>query len=556
MGDIWAQAIRNLPPNSIQPPAGPDPVRPPHDGPGPGSDDGDDGGDSNASANGGPDPSIPAPDFGPPAVRQTTQDQVNQAANDAFDAEVTTCNGGPVWHETSKIANGIGTYGPGQFLQNWQSANKVADGLHSDASWVHLADMDGDGKADYLVVDVHTGALTCWLNHLPAPWAPAGADGGIIADGAGPGNAIFFADMNGDGKADYLVVDDNSGAVTVFWNGGADPGAQHGWRFDPGGVIATGVPHANLKTIRFADINGDGRADYIIVGQGGSAAVWINTGSPGGTDVKFLAQGGIASGASDNIDNVVFADVNGDGMPPLLSSSHISSWLTLTIGRADYLIWDQDGGLSGFMNTRTQSYGVPYFTAQQNDPKGIAQGIGQPPGAIRLADLDGDGKVDYCFIDPADGAIWLWWNRGGAEDAAPSDGLRFADINGDGLDDYVWLDPISGAPLVYMNGKPTQQDPLGWAWIPVNGGNNPIASGSAPAGQVQFGDIDGDGLADYLVTDPKTGALSVWLNGNAKAGAIDGWQWNPVGQIASGLGPGANKNVRFADIDGMTPLPP
>ena len=70
------------------------------------------------------------------------------------------------------------------------------------------------------------------------------------------------------------------------------------------------------------------------------------------------------------------------------------------------------------------------------------------------------------------------------------DGLRFADIDGDGRDDYIWLDPKSGAPQVYLNGGMNENDVLGWQWIPLNGGN-PIASGVAPASQVKFGDING-----------------------------------------------------------------
>lgn len=58
----------------------------------------------------------------------------------------------------------------------------------------------------------------------------------------------------GDGKTDYLVVNANTGSVTVYWNEGPDASFVNGWRFTPGGVIATGVPHANLRTLRFADM--------------------------------------------------------------------------------------------------------------------------------------------------------------------------------------------------------------------------------------------------------------------------------------------------------------
>lgn len=98
--------------------------------------------------------------------------------------------------------------------------------------------------------------------------------------------------------------------MRAFWNHGADDSWSNGWKFVDGGIIATGVPHANLATLRFPDINGDGRADYVYIGKGGSLNHWLNIGSPGGTDVSWHPQGGIATGASDDISKLVFADVS------------------------------------------------------------------------------------------------------------------------------------------------------------------------------------------------------------------------------------------------------
>jgi hypothetical protein len=55
-----------------------------------------------------------------------------------------------------------------------------------------------------------------------------------------------------------------------------------------------------------------------------------------------------------------------------------------------------------------------------------------------------------------------------------------------------------------------------------------------------------DGKDDYLVLHPETGALRVWINEGSGGGT--GWRFKEIGQIASGLGPGAR--VRIADIDG------
>jgi hypothetical protein len=40
----------------------------------------------------------------------------------------------------------------------------------------------------------------------------------------------------------------------------------------------------------------------------------------------------------------------------------------------------------------------------------------------------------------------------------------------------------------------------------------------------------------------------VYLNSGPSTSSGNGWDWEPIGSIASGLGPGTN--VRFADIDG------
>lgn len=325
---------------------------------------------------------------------------------------------------------------------------------------------------------------------------------------------------------DYMVVNPDTGSVRIWWNYGPDPDWVNGWKFVDGGEIATGVPHANWATLRFPDINGDGRADYVYMGEGGALKHHLNTGSNGGQDVLFVAMGGIATGAASDISTLIFADMDGDG-------------------RDDYLIWDDIGGLTGFLNQPTNREGVPMYV-NQGPPKTIADGITQNPDFIRLADLDGDGKDDYAYID-ANGGIQLWWNRGKADTSMAIDGLRFADIDGDGADDYVWLHPDTGAPTVFVNKGLSKDDSLGWLWEPLNGGQ-PVASGAAPAALVKFGDIDGDGKDDYLVVDAKTGALDAYLNKGADPNFANGWRWEPIGQIATGLGPGAN--VRFADIDG------
>jgi hypothetical protein len=107
-----------------------------------------------------------------------------------------------------------------------------------------------------------------------------------------------------------MVVDPSNGAVSIWWNYGPDDSWDNGWKFVGGGQIASGVPHANWVTLRFPDINGDGRADYVYIGEGGALKHYMNTGTAGGQDVVFVDQGGIFNGATSNITKIVFADVS------------------------------------------------------------------------------------------------------------------------------------------------------------------------------------------------------------------------------------------------------
>jgi hypothetical protein len=55
-------------------------------------------------------------------------------------------------------------------------------------------------------------------------------------------------------------------------------------------------------------------------------------------------------------------------------------------------------------------------------------------------------------------------------------------------------------------------------------------------------------MDDYLDLDPETGLLKAYLNLGPDDSSSYKWLFNPIGTIATGLGPG--HRVRIADIDG------
>ena len=89
-------------------------------------------------------------------------------------------------------------------------------------------------------------------------------------------------------------------------------------------------------------------------------------------------------------------------------------------------------------------------------------------------------------------------------------GVRLADLDGDGFDDNLWVDPKSGALTAYLNviGKNSAN------FVPVNGGK-PIAAGAGPGAEVMFAALDNDKKAEYLYVDGN-GAVKAYFNGSQK----------------------------------------
>ncbi|KAK5000912.1 hypothetical protein LTR66_000329 [Elasticomyces elasticus] len=436
------------------------------------------------------------------------------------------CASGFFWYPANngnQIASGVGTGGDSVFHNNWIPQGRVADGLGRNGMGVVFADLDGDGKDEYIWVNETTGSVIAYQNRWDSAankphWFPING-GNPIASGIGNGTNVKWADVN----ADYLYVLDG-GAVDAYINNGPDSSPQ-GWSWSGPRRIATGVPGATPASVMFADINADGRADYLVKSATGGLDLWLNTGAVDSADIVWVPYPNMAGGLGNP--NITLADLNGDG-------------------RADYLMWDADGGLSGYLNVRTNVEGRPTWIPQ-GGAKSIASGVA-PPGNIRMADINGDGKVDYVIVDAATGAIELYLNNGEGDASVVGDGIRFADLDGDGIDDYVAVDHL-GRLLGYVNGGASSASPQGWIWFPQNSGNF-IATGvpGVTRDMVHLADIDGDGKADFLIVNPTTGAVDCYINGGANTNANGGWIWIPRGQIASGIGAGAG--VRFADIDG------
>ncbi|MEU3063893.1 FG-GAP-like repeat-containing protein [Streptomyces subrutilus] len=176
----------------------------------------------------------------------------------------------------------------------WTYRGEFAMGTGQGPDRVFFADLDGDHKDDYLVIRpdhtidayINRGGDTVGSDGWKPGWEPR-PNYGRGTDT--PVDRIRFADIDGDGHADYVRLLDFGTKVDVFYNRGGDTPGHDGW--EPGGAILTNLKARSNKQIEFADLNGDGKDDYVSLDADGVPHAWFNTGRADWTERGKIAQG-------------------------------------------------------------------------------------------------------------------------------------------------------------------------------------------------------------------------------------------------------------------------
>jgi hypothetical protein len=179
---------------------------------------------------------------------------------------------------------------------------------------------------------------------------------------------------------------------------------------------------------------------------------------------------------------VAVGDVNGDGLDDVVMSTYFSFdpandfKLVVYLQRADGTLADP----------------VRYANASWSDCKS---------SSLAIADLDGDGRKDVAiaqggcgveiFIQQADGTLasgnWLPYGE--------SHRIRAADLNGDGLADLVGTSAETGQAAVWYQVGGRISLP---SFYPVDAGGGSVFT----AGDLDVGDLNGDGRPDIVVSNP------------------------------------------------------
>jgi hypothetical protein len=236
---------------------------------------------------------------------------------------------------------------------------------------VATGDLNGDGKRDLVVANEESNSVSVLLGNGDGTLKPK-VD---YAAGTAPAS-VALADVNGDKKPDLVVANRGAGTVSVLLGKGDGT-------FESGVEYATGAKPVSVAT---GDLNGDGKQDVVAANEeSNSVSVLLGNG-----DGTFASKHDFATGTAPRA--VALGDLNADGKQDIAVANLGSNSASILLGKGD-----------------------GSFTSKQDFPTGTA------PQASVLGDLNGDGKPDIATANATASTVSVLLNSSvPALEASPS----------------------------------------------------------------------------------------------------------------------------------------
>ncbi|MEV0397459.1 glycoside hydrolase family 9 protein [Polymorphospora rubra] len=287
-------------------------------------------------------------------------------------------------------SGGTGTPGPGPST----GTGTPGPATGTDAA-LRFADLDGDGVADRILT-LAAGRAELAQNsgcdssggRVWRPWGNTAPISTLLEQLRAA--QVYFGDLDGDDRADYIAV------LDAAQSGTGTPGI-HAWRnessvdeirWGQNGRVANNLSHSAADTRTFVDLDGDSDDDYLVIGANGTVTAWENTarGFPTPADWRRI-EGFGHPGEGQAGNETHFADITGDGRADALLLNKVSGELQA---------WENVGSPW----TRTSGW-RSLGTIRTGDP---LSGLGD---AI-FGDLDGDRVADLMLHDRDEHSIDAW----------------------------------------------------------------------------------------------------------------------------------------------------
>jgi gliding motility-associated-like protein len=427
---------------------------------------------------------------------------------------------------------------------------------------IAVGDLDRDGKPDLAVANFGGNTVSV-LRNTSASGSITAASFAAKVDFATGGlpRDLAIGDLDGDGKPDLVVANNNDNTVSVLRNTSASGSITSG-SFAAKVDFATG---SNPTSVAIGDLDGDGRPDLAVVNSNDITVSVLRNSSASGsiTAASFAAKIDFATGG--NSANVAIGDLDGDGRPDLVVTNVNSN--TISILRDDPVFPPPTitsfTPASGPVGTSVTVTGTNFNTTAANNivffgatmatvtaASTTSLTVTVPAGATYQPVSVLNGATNLIGYSAAPFVTTFTPNKGSiaATDFTPQFTLgtgtapsseAIGDLDGDGKPDLVVANHNSNTVSVFRN--ISTGGPLTMASFAA-----PVTFVSSNPASVIIGDLDGDGKPDLVVVNQSGNTVSV-LRNTATSGTISSSSFAAPVTFAAGSLP---SSIAIGDLDG------